>query len=159
MWFWYMRSSETTTLGISRYHLCEIQKGCNHLKCEEAKSLKTLRKRGMRSMVVWSKTWWPSEHTWDSAEIEGNIVAHFMDVGIGTQSSWMPVFWPERHLLINAVTEHNQSTTCGKSFWHMSFSNMLQKQCHYPPTRVKHFRSLCNQFLELANQIDCGRKV
>jgi hypothetical protein len=101
-----MRSSETTTLGISRYHLCEIHNGCNHFKCEEAKSIKTLRKIGLRSVVVWFKTWWPSEHTWDSAEIEEKIVAHFMDVGIGTQSSCIPVFGLERHLLIYAVTDH-----------------------------------------------------
>jgi hypothetical protein len=44
-----------------------------------------------------------------------------MDVGIGTQSSCIPVFGLERHLLIYAVTEHYQKVRCGKWLRHTSF--------------------------------------
>ena len=64
------------------------------------------REIGMRSVVVWSKTWWPSEHTKGLAVFNKSQVAHFMEVGIGTQSSCIPAFGLERHLLIYAVTEH-----------------------------------------------------
>ena len=60
-----------------------------------------------------------------------------MDVGIGTQSSCMPVFWLERHLLIYTVTEHYQKVRCGKRFWHTSFSKRAKKQPRNPRTRVK----------------------
>jgi hypothetical protein len=63
---------------------------------------------------------------------EKSRLAHFIDIGIGTQSSWIAVFWPERHLLIYAVTDDYQQRVCGKWFLHSRLPKRAKNSAEIP---------------------------
>lgn len=125
IWLWHMHPSEKANVGYFSIPLLYSPETLQPLQVGEATMFKTLREIGTRSCgsVIEVEVAFRTHSRLGS--FQKSRVAHFIDVGIGTQSSWMPVFWLKRHLLIHAVTEHYQKVQCGKQLLHVNSPKMV----------------------------------